>query len=320
MGSHVFLRKLILLGFLEIFIISMISWAIPTDEGMYMAALEDKESLLKNDPSPRIIFVGGSNLAFGMNSELIEKAFGMPVINFGLHADLGLITMINEVERYRKSGDIIVIVPEYGFYSGSSDTLYGGNEILADAIELNPNRIQYLARKKWVILPIILGSILERKTERGFTSLLMGWSNNSQNVYTRSNFNQYGDEVGHLDKPSKKPDDIPDESVFPQNFEWSFNAILKLEEFQQTIIEQGGVVYLDFPSLRMRNCVRTGLESFNNLYEILKIHTTIPLLSTPYDRCYPDEYFFDTAYHLNNTGRLVRTQQLIESLRSAQIK
>lgn len=68
---------------------------------------------------PRIIFVGGSNLAFGLDSQRIKDSLNINVINYGLHAGIGLKYMVDDISTYARKGDIIVFAPEYShFYSG----------------------------------------------------------------------------------------------------------------------------------------------------------------------------------------------------------
>lgn len=55
----------------------------------YDAALVDKVDRLKSITEPKIILVGDSNVAFGINSKKIEEELGMPVVNLGLHGALG---------------------------------------------------------------------------------------------------------------------------------------------------------------------------------------------------------------------------------------
>ena len=55
----------------------------------YDAALVDKVERLKSITEPKIILVGDSNVAFGINSKKIEEELGMPVVNLGLHGALG---------------------------------------------------------------------------------------------------------------------------------------------------------------------------------------------------------------------------------------
>jgi hypothetical protein len=98
-----------------------------------------KLSLLKNTPSPRIIIAGGSNVAWGIDSELIEREMGIPVINDGLDAHLG-IAPLNELKNYIQPRDIIVVSLEYYNFANETD-FYGVPPNLADWIEADPRRV-----------------------------------------------------------------------------------------------------------------------------------------------------------------------------------
>ena len=56
----------------------------------YLAAVLEKDRLIRSTPSPKIVLVGGSNLAFGIDSKKIEDSLGLRVVNMGLYAKLGL--------------------------------------------------------------------------------------------------------------------------------------------------------------------------------------------------------------------------------------
>lgn len=79
----------------------------PDTENYFYASLE-KTRLLQETPSPRIILFGGSNIAFGIDSEMMAQELGIPVINDGLHAGLGIIPL-NEIRDYIRQGDIIIL-------------------------------------------------------------------------------------------------------------------------------------------------------------------------------------------------------------------
>src|SRR5687767_11217515 len=79
----------------------------------FLASSIDKESLLRTQASPRLIFVGGSSMAFGVNSAQIAAACGRRPVNMGLHAALGLKFMLNEVAPHIRSNDWIIVAPEY---------------------------------------------------------------------------------------------------------------------------------------------------------------------------------------------------------------
>ena len=57
--------------------------------GNYEAAILDKTNRLRSIKEPKIILIGNSSLAFGMDSEMVERSIGMPVVNMGLHGALG---------------------------------------------------------------------------------------------------------------------------------------------------------------------------------------------------------------------------------------
>src|SRR4051812_14897263 len=84
----------------------------------YLAAVLEKDRLIRNTPSPKIILVGGSNLAFGIDSKAIQDSLGLKVVNMGLYAKLGLRYMLAQVKPYIKPGDIVVVVPEYDQFYG----------------------------------------------------------------------------------------------------------------------------------------------------------------------------------------------------------
>ena len=94
----------------------------------YAAATIDKHNRLAQQPSPRIVFVGGSNLAFGLDSAAIERSLGYNTVNMGLDLSLGLDFMLREIEPLLERGDVVVVSPEYeqfvDMYPGKVTSLF----------------------------------------------------------------------------------------------------------------------------------------------------------------------------------------------------
>jgi len=65
---------LFLLAAVLVFGISMSLPSTPRAATSLLFAERQKDSLLKHTPPPRIIFVGGSNLSFGLNGQLIKDS------------------------------------------------------------------------------------------------------------------------------------------------------------------------------------------------------------------------------------------------------
>ena len=64
--------------------------------------------------SNKIIFIGGSNLFFGLDKYLVEKKAGRKVVSFAHTRTDGIENMLSLAERVYKAGDIILLSLEYG--------------------------------------------------------------------------------------------------------------------------------------------------------------------------------------------------------------
>ena len=52
-------------------------------EKTFLGEFDDKVDRLRNTDGAKIVVIGGSSAAFGVDAELLEKTLGMPVVNFG---------------------------------------------------------------------------------------------------------------------------------------------------------------------------------------------------------------------------------------------
>ncbi|TFH41223.1 MAG: hypothetical protein E4G96_05935, partial [Chrysiogenales bacterium] len=84
----------------------------PVDRDNYLCATIDKHKRLKNARSPRLILMGDSNLAFGVDSKKIQNALHCNVINMGTHLEYGYLFHINEIKPYIRPGDRVLVVYE----------------------------------------------------------------------------------------------------------------------------------------------------------------------------------------------------------------
>jgi hypothetical protein len=106
------------------FIICIVIFFAPPkwDAESGIAAIIDKHSRLEQRQSPKIIFIGGSNVLMGLDSAEIQKAFKRDVVNMGLGISLGLRYQLEEIRDQINPGDLIVVMPEYcNFYFLSKD-------------------------------------------------------------------------------------------------------------------------------------------------------------------------------------------------------
>ncbi|MGB7518946.1 MAG: hypothetical protein WA896_04870 [Spirulinaceae cyanobacterium] len=75
---------------------------------------QEKVALAEKVEAPRrLIITGGSGAHYTINSELLEKELGIPVINLGIDGPVGLDVILPSVLKQVQPGDIVLLIPEY---------------------------------------------------------------------------------------------------------------------------------------------------------------------------------------------------------------
>ena len=121
-------------------LVVLVIFVLPTPSD-YLAAFADKNRMLEEKPGARAILIGGSGMAFGVDSRKISDALGMPVVNTGLHAGVGLAFMLEHVRPFVRRGDIVVLVPEYAIVSATGVVDDG---VVASTLLSAPSSLRYV--------------------------------------------------------------------------------------------------------------------------------------------------------------------------------
>jgi len=302
-----FLRKCALMAALVVLTGAAVLLFVPPDHEDYLAVVGRKVDLIESVPAPRIVFVGGSNLAFGLDSAKVEAELGRRVVNMGMGFNMGLRFMLDLVEPRLGSGDLVVLVPEYNLFYGLLD----GDERLIDVLELYPDGYQYIHSKRQML------NLFENLPEHArfkLTRVLqtMGRPAPDDCVYCPRAFNEYGDNVAHLGLP---PKDVA-KLEFLRNTSRGVDheAIAVVNGFAKKAEQRGARVVMLFPCVpRPHFDQRRG--AIDALDAALRKDLDVPLLSTPEDYVFPIERFYDWVYHLDREGRQERTAKVIEQIR-----
>lgn len=279
------------------------------------AVINDKEQLLERQASPRIILVGGSNLLFGINSPEIERRTGYHPINMGLNIGDGLAFMLNNVSRWPRPGDIIIISPEYEHFG---DFYYGRGEFLYAEVEQRPAVIRSFTPGNFLEVlnkGFIIGGNIVRYTVQGKGKAMRSYIDGEMAVYKRAAVNQYGDVTGHYHVPYRlQAKDIivgpANSHVTPQSIA---RAIESLNRFSIECERRGARLFYSFPPVPEAIFQKHGAV-IESIAASLRERLRFPLLDTPEEMAFPMEDFFDAYYHLTFEGGLRRTDKLIESL------
>ncbi|MDN5203124.1 hypothetical protein QQ008_17170 [Fulvivirgaceae bacterium BMA10] len=307
------IRNLILFLIVLVVIATIVITLLPTNQDHYMFALKDKHERLASISSPKIVIIGGSNTAFGVDSKLIQNRLNRPVANMGLHLDLRINYMINEVKPFLKEGDMVILIPEYSHLFRSPTS--GNTKAFHKAVEVYPSAIKYLDLREQLRYSLnTYVSILQSK----LNSILLNGGiveseivENNKNVYRRSSYDELGDMIAHLNRSSigfDKNDDnfnnLKGKNINPEFCE-------TINSFKKFADEKAISFLISFPP--------TPQSMFNEdvskeIYTEFDENIKVPLINTPEDFVYGDSLFFDTRYHLVSSSRESRTLKLISSI------
>jgi hypothetical protein len=274
----------------------------------YLQASTLKQTLLKAKSSPALILVGGSNVAFGFDSEFLAKELGRDVINMGLHGDLGLRYMLNEVEKEIAHGDVIVVSPEYEHFFGSVDP---NGRILTQVVLSNPSSLKVLAVPE-DFLTLIAHLYLPFKTL--YSYYIAGFTN-SGTIYTKENFNSRGDFI----IPGNSNDTLYEPKAgrtLGANRSMNGEVVDLLNSFNTLVKSKEARVLLAFPPIPEPE-YDSMEDELGSLAATLQKQLEMELLSMPVDNVFPLGDFYDTRYHLNETGRSLRSRQLATEINQA---
>ena len=296
-----------------LFITSCAFRASDTYSETFYGALNEKYDRLNSLEGEKIVVVGGSSVAFGLDSALLESYTGMPVVNFGLYADLGTKMMLDLSLSGISEGDVVVLAPEMDRQTLS---LYFNNESALMALDDEPAMIRHLAVDD--ILSCVGGAWRFAQDKRDRQN---GNSVALDAIYRSEYFNEYGDFA------------LPrEENVMKTYYDANNEIVLNVDGYGKELEDfidyvnryvkkcerRGATVYFSFcPMNELGLSESSDLLSMMEMQEYLSDNLKCEIISDMKDYVLEAGYFFDTNFHLNDAGVKVRTIRLAKDLRIA---
>jgi hypothetical protein len=278
----------------------------------YMAAMNDKHHRLDKTTGPRIIFVGGSSTAFGVDCKEVERAFNIPATNLALMAGLGLDFMLNEIEDKMRAGDIIILSTEYYL------SLNGSYELKVYTAKCSPEAAHYFRRD----YARDFTTVRFKQIKNNFNYLfkknqpLPDTSTDFTTAYIhRTDLNEYGDMIGHIGK-RPPPKLFYKDDYFTYRY---YNGIARLNKFYEAAQKKNAKVFFVYHAYA-ESAYQINKETINRYHADMVRNLKFPVIGEPADFVYDDSLFFDTALHLNPEGREMRTKKLILLLQALRAK
>lgn len=277
----------------------------------FQAALSDKLQLLAAaQDQPRIILIGGSAAAFGVDTAQVQQALPQySVIHFGLYAGFGLPMMLELARDHLREGDLVLVMPEQ---QQQSLTDYFNAELVWQAADGDFSWLPHLDSRHCPALAAAFPSFAVSKLRY----VLSGVKPLPDAVYARASFDADGNLRSSLTNANCMPGgwdagmpidltaaSLPDES-------W----LSVLTDFVNAAQARGADVrYLFCP---MNADALTAASNPDDYYDMLCGLLPCPVLGDPNNSVLAAGWFYDTNFHLNAAGRTVYTVQLIRALKA----
>ncbi len=293
---------------IAIFILGMLLPPTPRAKQSLLLVAPIKDSLLVHTQEPRIIFLSGSSIGFGLVSQMVKDSIGRNPINMGIHGGMGLYYLLDHTLPFVKKGDIVVLAPEYHQFYGN---FCEGSEELVRVFFDNSNPMGYLnlrpvqLRKTYVFLPRYA---LSKFTFSQYFNL------KTHEFYSKRAFNQYGDVVQHWGQTWPNP------VVFQRIDGDYFNhdVMQAVVAFADAVKAKGATLYYTFPAYQDVS-FEAGQQQIDQYWRELQ-KQPLEILGTPERYRMTPDFIFDTPYHLNKAGMEKRTALLLEDLQAAMQK
>ncbi len=284
----------------------------PQYTNYFHGALDEKYERLNSIDERKIVVVGGSSVAFGLESEKLEEYTGLPVVNFGLYAALGTKLMLDLSRSGINEGDIVVLAPELdaqtmSMYFSSEETLKAVDDDYSMALRVRG------ADNKFSMIGSLFGHVCNK------LEFMRDGTPNPAGVYNSKNFNEYGDV--EYDRPSNVLESYYDantlitldESILEDEF------IEYLNEYIEFCENRGASVYFSYcPMNELALAPGTTDESIAAFEATLRERIDCKHISDIEGYIMPAGYFYDTNFHLNDKGSLARTILLAEDIMLAE--
>ena len=304
MRKFIYNISLFVIILLSPIIIGIILPATPRASTSLIFSNRMKDSLMNYEKSPRVIFVGGSNLSFGLNCQIVKDSLNINPINTAIHASIGLKYMMANSLQYIRAKDLVVLVPEYQQFQG--DFSYGevGEELTRTIFDVNISKIRLLNYKQLINVIKVLPKY----------SLSKYYSNEYKNIkvddiYSVNSFNKYGDAYKHwgLKKIKFQPFTKTKKNINQLVFS-------DIKDFEAEINKKHAVLFISYPSIQDMSFQNTR-EDIKEVEKYFK-KNNFNILGTPERYMVPDSMIFNTPYHLLKKGVDWRTNLIVSDIKA----
>ena len=299
-----------------------IQLGVPTASSAWVhEIIERKQRAAQSITEPKLVLLGGSSTLFGIKASVLESELGVPVINCGLHAGLGMACILREGKKMLRPGDTVMLFPEYELLSFGEKNRREWAAITYLDFVLSRDVEYYRALPLNDQIEIALMTPLERirRGIRGkwFPEKIMPAS--ECNPYDVVCLDAHGDMTGHYS--ARRPATAVDRDqriceVLAQGISADAEGFELMSEFNCWAKANRIRVMAGFPNMIHRKEYDSGVAA--NVEAQLKAYFLkegIHVVGGMREVLLPEVDFFDTIYHPTEEASINRSRHLAFQLR-----
>ncbi len=250
-----------------------------------------------------LIILSGSSSLYATDSPLLEErlaaaGYDFAVCNFGVQAGIPQYVYLDFMEDFLDSGDVIIQAPEI------NTNVHGVNftEILHSVFESAYNIYRYLDMSKY-------GSLFSSMSTYNKNRVSMPTTKYSDHRRAGFETNIYGDWI----KENKQGSQNNSGTIRPQGNSIGGDAIKRYNAAYGFYAQKGVRIYFSIPAMHGSAYKSTDAEAaaYENLIDTRLL---APRIFSVKDYVLDPKYFYNSVYHTNDLGAVVRTEQLVKDI------
>lgn len=280
--------------------------AIPSQYyNTYYAELDKMYNNLKTNEK-KIIFVGSSSSAFGLNVDVIERSFpDYKICPFGLYGQIGTKAMMDYAIKYVNEGDIVILSPEI---SEQSMSLYFSGEEIWKCADMNLELAFNIDIDK---TKDMLGSYYPYLGKK--VTYFLNGAPDPDDVYSAKSFDEKCQMI--YDRPYNiMPEFCDYDNIIDFNLDLINDEFINyVNEYNQKILSKNARLYYNYCPIN--NLAITSMEDAQAFSKALHQKLDCFILGSINDYLMDYEWFYDNNFHLNSYGSLVYSYQLVDDLK-----
>lgn len=308
--SHPIIPLLCMLLALPI-LLAVCVFLLPTQFGeTFLGEMRFKQELLRDTPGRRMVVIGGSSVPFALDSGRLEGEFpGWAVVDYGLYADLGTVTMTDWARSGIRAGDLVILAPEQNRQALSCRV---GGDSVWQACDGCFSLLTRLQPSRWETVLAAFPAFAGKKLHYALTG-----GPEADGIYVRESFSEQGNIRPELRQqnilplgyqPEQPISFAPD--VLGEGFVEEINA------FAAFVRSRGAeIVYHFSPMNAAALAPEATREAIDRYYDHLSQALDMPILGNPHSAILESGWFYDSNFHLNAAGSLRFTRLLAEDLK-----